>query len=117
MDYIAQAYRTLLRQQKQIQGVQFRCCSYTDLNPEGLLVYCDPPYIGTAGYKATGKFDTDAFWATMFEWAKRNTVLVSEFAAPDDPSVEEVWNIERKVTMTDTGSYGKKTDRLYRVWP
>lgn len=49
---------------------------------EGDVVYCDPPYAETEGYKRTGGFDTDKFW----QWTRTRAypVYVSEFQAPDD---------------------------------
>lgn len=62
----------------------------------GDVVYCDPPYRGTTGYK-TGTFDHDAFdtWAEE-QVTKGAQVFVSEFNAP--PHWEVVWeNPERQV--------------------
>ena len=67
-----------------MQNVGFRCCSYQDLEiPEKSLIYCDPPYRGTTGYKMG--FDSGAFW----QWcrdkaAEGHTVLISEYSAPAD---------------------------------
>lgn len=49
---------------------------------EGDVVYCDPPYAGTDGYKQAGDFDTDKFW----QWVRTREypVYVSEFKAPED---------------------------------
>ena len=52
--------------------------------PSQCLVYCDPPYEGTTGYKGAGVFDHSAFWETMREWSRDNIVLVSEYTAPPD---------------------------------
>ena len=111
------AYRVLKKQQALIQGVQFRCCSYADLEPQGMVVYCDPPYANTAGYNAIGAFDSEKFWETMYRWAQTNTVLVSEFSAPDDPRIKEIWSVERKVTLASHGKYKTAVDILYEVSP
>lgn len=115
-DFAGQARRVLLKQREKMKGITFHHCSYLDLRPTGLVVYCDPPYADTTSYDATGDFDSGLFWDTMFEWAKDNTVLVSEFSAPDDPRIKEVWTLERKITVT-IDNYGTKVDRLYRVHP
>ena len=49
-----------------------------------MVIYCDPPYAGTLGYKGTDDFDHAAFW----QWAEDQTrtgalVVVSEYSAPD----------------------------------
>ncbi len=111
------AYRVLKKQQALIQGVRFRCCSYFDLEPQGMVVYCDPPYANTAGYAAVGGFDSERFWETMYRWAQTNTVLVSEFSAPDDPRIKEIWSVERKVTLAAQGTYKTAVDILYEVSP
>lgn len=48
---------------------------------EGDVVYCDPPYIGTAKYDGR-EFDHAEFW----EWVRTRDypVYVSEYTAPDD---------------------------------
>ena len=53
-------------------------------HPSQALVYCDPPYQGTTGYKGSDPFDHAAFWQTVREWSRHNTVLVSEYTAPPD---------------------------------
>lgn len=69
-----------------LQNVDFRCCSYQDqdlsLPPES-LIYCDPPYMGTTGYKMG--FDNDAFWQwCRHKAAEGHTVFISEYSAPAD---------------------------------
>lgn len=68
-------------------GVSFESKSYLDYSPEGMIIYCDPPYANTdtGGYRANkGKFDSGLFWETMRDWSKNNTVIISEYVAPDD---------------------------------
>ena len=74
------------------------------------LIYCDPPYQGTTGYK-TGAFNHEEF----FEWcrqmkSKGNIVFVSEYNAPDD--FELVWQGEI------LGSFKKErkaVEKLFKV--
>ena len=70
----------------------------SDMFKDGLtdaLIYADPPYEGTTGYK--DKFDSAEFWDTCRKWANSgNTVLVSELQAPPDFSC--IW--EKPVTRT-----------------
>lgn len=116
----ASVARGLRKQRELVSDVLFDCRRYWDLDPKGMLVYCDPPYAGTAGYKGVdgGRFDSDRFWEAMFRWAKQNVaVFVSEFSAPDDPGIEPVWSLDRCVTMAARGSYSRRTDYLYRVHP
>jgi DNA adenine methylase len=58
---------------------------YTPENTQGTLIYCDPPYKGTAEYK--NSFDSDSFWdwvRTMSSPPANNFVFVSEYEAPED---------------------------------
>lgn len=83
--YAEQARNTLLRKLKALQRAVFTADHYADVQvPNGAVVYCDPPYAGTAGYDAVGPFDSDAFWAWAAELSDRAFVLVSEYAAPAD---------------------------------
>lgn len=107
----AEQVRGLLKQAKGLTGVVFTCGSYLDLEiPDGSTVYCDPPYVGTTGYK--NKFDHSVFW----DWVKFKSetcrVFVSEYAAPD--WCEVVW--EKTVTNSLTKDTGAKlgTERLFK---
>jgi len=82
-NYAARAVGALTKQARLIQGVDIRCGSYADLEiPEHSLVYCDPPYLGTTGYKS--KIDHKDFWDWVRGFDCRDVaVLVSEYAAPD----------------------------------
>lgn len=49
----------------------------------GMLVYCDPPYEGTTGYKGVPPFDSAVFWKVAASWARAGAVVVvSEQKAP-----------------------------------
>lgn len=51
----------------------------------GIVLYCDPPYAGTCGYKGTAPFDHTYFWARMQDWVDAGSyVFVSEYSAPSD---------------------------------
>lgn len=50
----------------------------------GDLVYCDPPYAGTAEYRAVKGFDHPAFWDWCSALVARGvSVFVSEYKAPE----------------------------------
>ena len=83
-NYALQSKASLLRQLPLIKDVEFVYGSYDEHDPEGMLVYCDPPYGGKRAYSAVSGFDHDAFWDKMREWSKKNTVVISEYDAPDD---------------------------------
>lgn len=61
------------------------CNDYRDwYGAEDCLIYCDPPYATTTGYAGTDKFDHQEFWYWVRQMSKHNTVLVSEYTAPED---------------------------------
>lgn len=93
--------RNALKQSPLIQGVEFICDSYENLDFENCLIYCDPPYQGTSGYKTVG-FNHDKFFDWCRKQAKKNLVFVSEYNAPDD--FKEVWRGEIKTNFASTRS-------------
>ena len=46
------------------------------------IIYLDPPYKATTGYKE--EFNHEEFWRFAREQSKNNVVLISELSAPDD---------------------------------
>lgn len=115
-DYISESVRGLRKQFPQIQNVKFICDSYENLDFDGCLVYCDPPYKGTKKYNTSKNFDHDKF----FDWcrlqSKKNIVFVSEYNAPND--FECVWQQEVKSSLSANGKIGgNKTsvEKLFKV--
>lgn len=104
--------RALLRQRHRMLGVEFRACAYSDLSPSGALVYCDPPYQGTTGY-GTGPFDHAVFWETVRRWSLNNTVVVSEYSAPED--FECVASFPMSLGLRPSAGGQGRTERLWRV--
>lgn len=98
--YVEEGKRNALKQSPKIQGVEFIHSNYKDLDINNSLIYCDPPYQSTTGYK-TGSFNHEDF----FDWcrlmaSKGNLVFVSEYNAPDD--FECVWQGEQKTNFSST---------------
>ncbi len=107
--------RNALKQSPKIQSVEFICASYKDYKPVNSLVYCDPPYQGTTGYK-TGAFNHEEF----FEWCREvarngNLVYVSEYNAPND--FECVWQGEIKTNFASQRKEAthKAVEKLFKV--
>lgn len=115
-NYAEKGKNLAIKQSHKIQNVDFICCSYEDLsNVTNSLIYCDPPYQGTTGYK-TGVFDHEAF----FEWcremkAKGNSVFISEYSAPND--FELVWQGEVKTNFSSTRTKAthNAVEKLFKV--
>lgn len=72
-------------------NITFTNLSYEQVEiPSNAIVYCDPPYKGTAEYLVDG-FDSDKF----YEWCRScpNIVLISEYDMPDDFILLEEWDL------------------------
>lgn len=112
-NYCDEGKRGLLKKLESLKDTIWLCKDYTDVEvPDGAIVYADPPYNNTTGYK-TGKFDTTAFWEYMRILSSRCTVFISELEAPDD--FECIW--ERQVTRSlnvDKSSQKKSTEKLFK---
>lgn len=96
-NYALEGKRNALKQSPKIRTVEFVCASYKAYKPVNSLVYCDPPYQGTTGYK-TESFDHEEFFYWCRETSKNgNLVYVSEYNAPDD--FKCVWQGEVKTNF------------------
>lgn len=101
-----------LEQLQQLEGLQQIEISNLDYAAveivPGSVIYCDPPYAGTAEYKE-GAFDHAAFW----QWCReqRNPVFVSEYSAPDDFKV--VAEFEHRSTLSATNNAKVTLERVF----
>ncbi|HHZ96826.1 MAG TPA: DNA adenine methylase [Flavobacteriales bacterium] len=113
-DYSLEAYNNVKKQAPKLKGINFSCGDYFNLDiPEQSIIYCDPPYEGTAKYKANKEeFNHNAFWAWCREMVMQNhKVFISEYNAPDD--FVSVW--QKEITSSlgkDTGSK-KGVEKLF----
>ena len=109
-NYAARGSRVLTKQIKSLLDVEFRCCSYLDLElPDNSLIYCDPPYADTTKYK------DDFYHPEFWQWcrnkkAEGHTVFISEYTAPED--FECILEIEHK-TISDKNSQYKRIEKLF----
>lgn len=115
-NYAQMGLNLAIKQSPKIQNVQIICESYENLDFDNCLIYCDPPYQGTTGYK-TGSFDHDKFFDWCREQAKSNIVFVSEYNAPDD--FECVWQGEVKTNFASTRKKAthNAVEKLFKVNP
>lgn len=115
-NYARKGFNLAQKQSPKLQGVELLNQSYdTIVFKEPSLIYCDPPYQGTTGYK-TGAFDHNKF----FNWCRQkkaegHTVFVSEYNAPDD--FELVWQGEVKTNFASTrkGATHTAVEKLFKV--
>jgi DNA adenine methylase len=76
---------------------------------QNYLIYCDPPYENSTKYK--DEFDHADFWNWARVVSKNNTVLISEYNAPDD--FECLWSKDLTTTL-DKNSRKVDTEKLYK---
>ena len=75
------------------------------------LIYCDPPYKNTTGYK-TGDFNHEIFWETMKKWSKDNYVFISEEQAP--VGFVSIWEHSKARTLHPVKTkMFHRTEKLY----
>lgn len=114
--YAATSKRSLMKQLPLIQDVQFTACDYREHKPVNMLVYCDPPYESTTSYGAFDGFDHVAFWETMRAWSTNNTVVISEYAAPDDFVCVAEFNSRTGLTVAKEGR-PIRSEKLFMLRP
>jgi len=87
--------KKIMKRMAKLKDVEFKHAYYQEYaDREDCFFYLDPPYKSrTRKYKHKNKipipFDTDEFWEFARRLSEKNTVIVSEYEAPDD--FEEVW--------------------------
>ena len=111
-NYCLNAHNSILKQLNEIRDINFSCKDYKELEFEGCLIYCDPPYKDTTKYPIIGEFNTEEFWNIMREWSKKNTVIISEYKAPDD--FECIKEINTKTDIRNRS--GKRENRVERLF-
>ena len=113
-DYVAESYRNAVNQSPKLKGVKLVHSRYKDLKiPDNSLIYCDPPYENTTGYKDA--FNHSDFW----QWCREkhtegHMVFISAYNAPED--FECVWSMEVSTTLNSSKKAIEKLftfDELY----
>ena len=90
-----------------VRKTYFSAKSYDEVDiPENALIYCDPPYINTAGYGVD--FDHSRF----YDWcrAQKELVLISEYQMQDD--FIPIWRKNKCVTLCG-GAAKKAEEKLF----
>jgi DNA adenine methylase len=113
----AVARAALLRQAPQLKGIEWHCGSYDDLDiPEGSVIYCDPPYVGTKGYSGTDAFDPHRFnyWCEGMKDEMGCTIYLSEQFAYT-PRWRELWCQERSSGLDQDGERKVVVEKLFQL--
>lgn len=97
-----------LEQLQRLEQLELTSMSYeaVEIKPNS-VVYCDPPYAGTAKY--LGDFDSRRFW----EWAKSHSapIFISEYSAPIEFRI--VLSVEKKTRLSSVGMTHTKNEILF----
>ena len=111
-NYAAAGSKVLTKQAKNFKGIDFRSGDYLEMIlPENSLIYCDPPYEGTKGYK--DKINHKVFWQWCRDKSNEgHTIFVSEYNAPDDFTC--VKTVEHKNIFGKNRQY-KRVEKLFRL--
>lgn len=110
-NYCSESKRNILKQLPNLLDIGFLNCGYNELEvPPYSIIYCDPPYAGTTGYK--DKFNHTEFW----EWCLQKTnqgcqVYISEYNAPKDFIC--IWEKEVNSSLTKNTGGKKATEKLF----
>jgi len=92
-----------------LQRLEFYSTSYNEIKikPDS-VVYCDPPYEGTASY--SNEFDHKAF----LDWADAQTepVFISEYKINDN-RFSLLFEIHKRSMLDPSSGRKKMTERLY----
>ena len=102
----------LLKMKPAFQNIKFTNKSYLDFHPNGMTIYCDPPYLDNGfRVKHFDNFNFEQFWQKMREWSKYNLVFISEQQAPDDFIC--IWEKTIKSGFNGDKKRNKHTEKLF----
>lgn len=110
-NYSLESKRDILKQAPTLQGIQFHCCPYNQLDiPPKSILLLDPPYADTTKYK------DGIDYPKFYQWCRDkkeegHTLFVCEYNMPED--FVEVWS--KKVVSSLTQDTGAKT-AMERLW-
>lgn len=107
-NYYQESINNVLKQMPNLIDVKFICGDYKTIETSNAMIYCDPPYENTTGFK--DKFNHSDYWEWVRKVSVDNFVLCSEYQAPDD--FIEIWSGDVKITL-DNASRSKSTEKLF----
>ncbi len=103
------ALKNLKSQAESLKDTDFVCYDYRMLDFHGAVIYCDPPYLGTTGYKNGINAQEFYDWCRKMK-AHDNIVLVSEYSMPAD--FKAIWS-KPVTTHISRGNVSKAEEKLY----
>lgn len=120
-NYASAASRSLMSMTPDLSRATFLRRDYRDCTPDidaNTVVYCDPPYAGTTGYKGTDPFDHSEFWSTCRTWADAGAlVFVSEYSCPGEVGLC-VWSRQQNNGVGKLGTAkSRPIEKLFQIHP
>lgn len=110
--YAAAASRSMKKTGELLRGAEiFRSDYRTARIGYWDVVYCDPPYKGTSGFRCTPPFDSEAFWTWARITSLSNLVFISETEAPEDFAC--VWEKEIRAHAFSGDRNKMRTEKLF----
>lgn len=121
-DLSLQSCRSLARTFMQLGPHGFALQDFCAVEPYPLnaVIYCDPPYVGTHGYRAAPPFDHEVFYDRVVQWAQMGAdVFISEYHVPEDVGtlILEFERTLRGRSHDDGRARPMVTEKLYWVEP
>lgn len=120
-DHVKEAYNSVMKQLKEFKHLDttdFVNTSYDKYKlpePDACVIYLDPPYSGTKGYKNNAQFDNDKFWNFVRKKSKEGyKIYVSEYSAPSDFTC--IWSKTVKDGMRNTANGEKQNEKVEKLF-
>ncbi len=118
--YAECASNGVVKKARDCAGLQLEHATFQNKHPgcwpPGTVLYCDPPYYATTGYKAIEPFNSDAFWFWGEQHAARGVhVYVSEGTLCEQ---RKGWDLVLEQTALQGGRLtpGAKAPRIDRLF-
>jgi len=115
-NYALEAYNNVIKQAPNLKGIVYSNTEYWNVEiPDNSIIYCDPPYRGTAKYKANESgLDYDKFYDWCRDMSQKgHQVFVSEYNMPED--FQCLWQKEISSSLSkDTGAK-KGVEKLFAL--
>lgn len=113
-DYQKEAFNNVLKQIPNIKGVDFVYSDYSQLTiPRNSIIYCDPPYKETTGYKDCFNHEKFYDWCRVKKKEGHN-IFVSEYNMPDDFIC--VWKKGVKSSLSANGRIGGSKNSIEKLF-
>ena len=112
-----------LQRLERLQRLAISCGSYTEYKHQrGDIVYCDPPYMGCAGYNPNDKGNTDFDSVVFFDWAYKQPypIYISHYPLPDEFNAGrfyKLFSVDKRQTLNGQGNGALMEECVYVQLP